>query len=232
MFKTSLFLPLLAVSVICTDSIPLLFKRQTTTLSCQESGGKLCGSDNACIPLTTTCCPAPGGSAGCRPGDYCAGVGTGGLPVCCPIGKVCTGLGGIQTVGGGTVTSVSTIVDKFPTTIVDVSSTTTEDVVVTLASTSVLTSTLTGADDDTLTSTSATTLTSISTLTSVSTNILTSVSSSPILPSSHTSTTGFNATAGTRTATTSLPEFTGGADSRTQEVSSWLLAIALPLFAL
>jgi hypothetical protein len=221
MLKVALILPLLTASLTGAGKAPVFARQQF----CGQ-GLEYCGS--YCIPNSYTCCPDL--EVGCQPGTYCAGLGTNGQPKCCFDGEDCDGPGGINLVPGGTVTSLygsfSTVISDstFTSTIVDVFPTSTGSVTSTLTSTSTPTST------DTTTATSTSTLNS--TLASASPKTSTPVSTLPVLPSTQASTQSSNVTSRSSAAPTAPPESTGGADSRLQGTAGWLLAFALPVFAL
>lgn len=216
MFRTALVLPLFMASFTGANHAAL-FARQEF---CGQ-GLEYCGS--FCIPNSYTCCPNE--MVGCRPGTYCAGLGTDGKPQCCFDKDNCDSSGGINLLPGGTITSLFT---SFSTTVDDSTSTTTIVDGSTYTATGDVTSSLTSASTSTSTSTSV--LTSTSTSASVGTS--SSLSTPPTLPSSHASTPSSSVTTGSSTASSSPPAFTGGADARAQSVVGWLLAIALPIFAL
>ncbi|WYZ44737.1 hypothetical protein EsH8_VIII_000053 [Colletotrichum jinshuiense] len=105
MLKTLLVLGLSA-SALAADALPVLFKRQST---CGQAGRKDCG--DGCIPLTYTCCPDAQG--GCPVTSTCW-LGTNGQYGCCPIGRRCTGPGGVNTLPGVTVTSTIAFTETVP----------------------------------------------------------------------------------------------------------------------
>ncbi|KAK1981395.1 hypothetical protein LZ30DRAFT_782087 [Colletotrichum cereale] len=101
MLKTLLILALTATA-LAADASPVFNKRQTVPVPCSESGRKACG--DGCVPLTYTCCPDQLG--GCPLSSTCW-LGTNGAYGCCPIGRRCTGPGGVDTLPGSTVTSTA-----------------------------------------------------------------------------------------------------------------------------
>ncbi|GKT59800.1 GPI anchored serine-threonine rich protein [Colletotrichum tofieldiae] len=108
MLKTLLVLALSA-SALAADAFPVFNKRQTVPIPCSESGRKACG--DGCIPLTYTCCPDQQG--GCPLSSTCW-LGTNGAYGCCPIGRRCTGPGGVDTQPGSTVTSTIFSTESVP----------------------------------------------------------------------------------------------------------------------
>lgn len=86
-----------------------LLQRDLVEVPCSEQGRKDCGT--GCILLTDTCCPDQRG--GCHVGTNCW-MGDNGQYACCPIGKTCSGPGGVITYPGGINTV--TISNQPPTT--------------------------------------------------------------------------------------------------------------------
>ncbi|CCF42603.1 GPI anchored serine-threonine rich protein [Colletotrichum higginsianum] len=108
MLKT-LLISALSASALAADAFPVFNKRQTVPIPCSESGRKACG--DGCIPLTYTCCPDQQG--GCPLSSTCW-LGTNGAYGCCPIGRRCTGPGGVDTLPGSTVTSTIFFTESVP----------------------------------------------------------------------------------------------------------------------
>ncbi|KAK2003005.1 GPI anchored serine-threonine rich protein [Colletotrichum falcatum] len=109
MIKTLIVLTLSATA-LAADAFPVYNKRQTTPIPCSESSRKACG--DGCIPPTYTCCPDQQG--GCPLSATCW-LGTNGAYGCCPIGRRCTGPGGVDTLPGSTVTSTTFFTKSGPT---------------------------------------------------------------------------------------------------------------------
>ncbi|EFQ33756.1 GPI anchored serine-threonine rich protein [Colletotrichum graminicola] len=108
MLKTLLVLALSATA-LAADAFFVFNKRQTVPISCSDSGLKVCG--DGCIPLTYTCCPDQQG--GCPLSSTCW-LGTNGAYGCCPIGRRCTGPGGVDTLPGSTLTSTIFFTESVP----------------------------------------------------------------------------------------------------------------------
>ncbi|KAK1966739.1 GPI anchored serine-threonine rich protein [Colletotrichum sublineola] len=98
-----------SATALAADAFPVFSKRQTIPIPCSESGRKACG--DGCIPLTYTCCPDQQG--GCPLSSTCW-LGTNGAYGCCPIGRRCTGPGGVDTLRGSTVTSTIFVTESVP----------------------------------------------------------------------------------------------------------------------
>ncbi|OLN87524.1 hypothetical protein CCHL11_06137 [Colletotrichum chlorophyti] len=98
----------LSATTLAHDAFPVFNKRQTVPVPCGQSGRKDCG--DGCIPLTYACCPDQQG--GCPLTSICW-LGTNGEYGCCPIGRRCTGPGGVNTLPGGVVTSTFTRIETI-----------------------------------------------------------------------------------------------------------------------
>jgi hypothetical protein len=205
MYSPILLLLLTTAVVVGADSSPQLLRRQIVSqLPCSSQGMKECGE--VCIDMTATCCPDRAG--GCPSGSYCI-LGWNGDYGCCDNGELCEGPGGAFTTPGDTATSTRTEVTT-------VTSELTEDLPI---ETSI----------STLTSTFVSTIISTSVSTVTSTSIPTPISTSSPLSVSHSSTQSSNLASEVPTSTTSLPEFTGAADSGVHvDLSVRLLAFILP----
>jgi hypothetical protein len=209
MYNPILLFFLIAAAAIGADSSSNLLRRQTLIpVSCSSQGLKACGV--VCIGLSDTCCPS--GAGGCPIGTYCD-LTSNGEYGCCPNGEICTG-------PGGAITSLFTQTVLLPgetSTQTEFTTSTSEPTETGPIETSV--STLTSNFVSTYLSPSVSTLTS----TFVSTYLSPSVSHSTT-PPSHLTTKA--------TATTSLPEYTGAADSNIEGfLSVGLLAFILHFFA-
>lgn len=207
MFNSLLLLPMLTVTVIGSQSTPLLFRRQTQA-QCSDIGQKTCG--DFCIDLTDICCPDASG--GCPITTYCT-LGDNGQYGCCDIGKTCVGDGGVDT---------STIFTDLPGT----TSTNAIDLIPSVTSRPAAT------NDDTSIAAPINTRTSSSTSTSDDAFV-----STPLAPPSSRAPTSATTTrtptvSGTPSSSTALAQSTGAASSRFRGVSGWLVAMALPVFAL
>ncbi|GKT51462.1 uncharacterized protein ColSpa_11643 [Colletotrichum spaethianum] len=99
----------LSASALAADAVPVFNKRQAVPIPCSESSRKACG--DGCIPLTYTCCPDQQG--GCPLSSTCW-LGTDGAYGCCPIGRRCTGPGGVDTQPGSTVSSTIFFTESVP----------------------------------------------------------------------------------------------------------------------
>lgn len=91
-FNQYSILALLASVAYADVRLPLHVKSLTTRDTC-PSGDKVCGT-SSCIPLSYTCCPS--GDGGC-PAGYDCEKGDNGEYGCCPVGKNCSGDGGVNT---------------------------------------------------------------------------------------------------------------------------------------
>ena len=207
MLSSLLLLPMLTVTVIGSQSTPLLFRRQTQA-QCSDIGQKTCG--DFCIDLTDICCPDASG--GCPITTYCT-LGDNGQYGCCDIGKKCVGDGGVDT---------STIFTDLPGT----TSTNAIDLIPSATSRPAAT------NDGTSIAAPINTRTSSSTSTSDDASVSTSLAPPSSRAPTSATTTKMPTTSGMPSTSTALAQSTGTASSQFRGISGWFFAVALPVFAL
>ncbi|OHE91859.1 GPI anchored serine-threonine rich protein [Colletotrichum orchidophilum] len=204
MLKTLLVLALPALA-LADDAFSVL-KRQLVRIPCSESGLKDCG--DICIPLTYTCCP--GQQGGCPLTSRCW-LGNNGQYACCPIGQICDGPGGVNTLPGETVTS----------TIVFTESVSDEQ-----------TSTSFFAETSTATFTLTSEIESTSTGTSLLAEPTTSLPAPPVVPNTPTTTAVLPTIIVNNTSTRPPPVTVNGANTRGGSFLQVIAAGAVALLAL